>query len=232
MWFAVLRCGCPFVALCAASATIACSGPDRRSHAPGTRDRSASAARLPIRYSDERLIDVTGDSVRDRIVVTATGPSYDSLDVVLEIQSEDGTPLYTDRWSSRRYFAAAARAALTDSAARSVVLARLGALLADSAFTRTGDTSSALARVDTGTVEHDLREILVRARHMLPDTVRLRGALANEVGRMTIPRTRLDSVLTAIHRKPRFTYAAGDSVTYTVAWDPKLARFVRTLARP
>lgn len=198
-------------------------------HVPGPNDAppvtvASDTAGGLIRYGAERDVDVTGDSVRDRVVVSAIGPRYDSLTIRLEIQSRDGTPLYVDQWNSRRYFTDTPRPA-SDTAARRIVLGRLAALLADSAVTP--GAAAPRARIDTSAVEFDLREIVVRARHGLANGTPLTGALRDSVRYMRVPKARVDSAIAQLRAKPRFAYTVGGGVTYTVAWDPKLAQFVR-----
>lgn len=222
------RCALALPALVILTTTCAGTGDRSTAHRTARGQDSAAAARA-IRYARERRVDLTGDHVRERVVVTATGPTYDSLNVVLEIQSDDGTPLYTDRWSSARYFSHEPRAGKPDSTVRRIVLSHLQTLLADSAFTPAGSSAPA-TRIDTAAVEHDLREMTVRAAHALADTIPLTSALDAEVRRTTIRRTSLDSAIAALTGKPRFTYSAGGELTYTIAWYPRMARFVRTQA--
>lgn len=214
----------------ASIALAACGDGSSQGRTPGaaaSRNRADSSARPPVRVTGERRWDVTGDRVSEHIVVAAIGPSYDSLTVRLEVQSNDGTPLYTDQWSSQRYFRYVPRAEASDSAVARLVRARLRQLLADSAFTP-ARSSSPRARIDTAAVAYALAEITTRTANHLPDSVPIPPRLQRAVLAANVPRSRVDSVITAIRNRPRYTYSTGGEVTYTIAWYPRFARFIRT----
>jgi hypothetical protein len=226
------------------SMVVACSSghdaqPNETSARVGTQVQSSNAetntgAAQPsaqVSWHATRSYDLTGDGAPEQLDVSARGPSYDSLDIILTIRQGDGKVLYVDRWNANRYFFYDHRDGKADSTVQRIVVGHLQRLLRDSAFAVPPLTGHQ-AEVDTNTVRYDIAEHEVRARNGLADTVMFPPTFYDSVERVlrTIPTTQIERVAQDVRNKPRFTYFAGGEVTSRLAWSAILGRFVRVFS--
>ncbi len=190
---------------------------------------NSSPESTKVTWSGEKLYDLTGDGIPERLSVRAFGPSQDSLLVVLEIYGRNNKLLYRDRWSSERYFAYDYRAGKADTTVARIVLGHLNRLLSDSSFILASATGPR-AIIDTMTIRYDLAEWHVRQEHALQDTSTLSTSMFDEIEKVVPPKGEVDRIANDVKSLPRFTYFAGGELTYTLAWSEALQRFVRVFS--
>jgi hypothetical protein len=210
--------------------TSARAGADVQSSNAET-NTAAGQAGARVTWHATRSYDLTGDGTPEQLDVSARGPSYDSLDIVLTIRQGDGKVLYVDRWNANRYFFYDHREGKADSTVQRIVMNHLQRLLRDSAFAAP-PLAGHQAEVDTNTVRYDIAEHEVRARNGLADTVMFPPTFYDSVEHVvqTIPTTQIERVAQDVRNKPRFTYFAGGEVTSRLAWSSILGRFVRVFS--
>lgn len=198
-----------------------------------------SIAPRDIRLVRRRARDLTGDGRPEQFTVSARGPAFDTLDVRLEIRSDDGQLLHLARWSSYRYFHYDYRDGKADSTVERIVRAHVDRLLADSAFiaVRTGIGENRVIPPDPEIIRYDLAELRLRSRRATPDTAPSPMVLvtgywrADGAGDTTrASRPLVDSLVRELTDRPSFRYFAGGEETYTLAWSDRLRRFVRIFA--
>ena len=126
----------------------------------------------PISFRRAREVDLTGDRQPERFVVVATGPSYDSLAVSLEIRSLEDSLLYTDSWDSGLYFRADERPQLADSAVEQRVRAQIDSVLGSAAFRPGGTELTTDERMNRegmhDAVRYDVAEDMWRRANNVP----------------------------------------------------------------
>jgi hypothetical protein len=210
--------------ICAIAGGMSCAGRDAGAD-------SAVAAGAPIRSRHTRAEDLTGDGRSERLVLTSEGPTYDSLDVRLEIRSPEDSLLYAASWNSRFYFQYDDRSAMTDSAVAMKVRAHLGRVLADSAFRVggrgiTSDTMRLSMMRDA--IRYDIATERWRSEHGLQPGDPLPPAAHDSINTLArgVLATRIDSLVAELGERRSFQYFAGGEVTYAIAWSDRERRFV------
>jgi hypothetical protein len=186
-------------------------------------------------WDARRSFDLTGDSVPEMITVHARGPRQDSADVVLSITTARGDMLYGDAWNTSSYFRYTPRSSFSDEAASQQVLAKLKALLADSAFTSDGPSARLRNSPEgktTGGIVHDavlydIKEADVRASHAVPAGVALTPPQIAEMDTINVANADVLSLASELKDMPTFTYHAGGELTYTISWSESKKRFVK-----
>ena len=203
-----------------------------RADAPDSaRGGAAAPATDAINIMKERLEDLTGDSVNEKITLSARGSRMDSLRVRLEIRSADDSLLYASSWSSRFYFQYLDRAGMSDAAVDSTVRWRLDVVLADSAF-RTGVPGSAADTMRTmmmrDAIRYDIATNEWRTRHGLALGAEIPPTAHDSinVAAAAVPKSQIDALFQELKGKKSFTFFAGGEVTYSIAWSDREQRFV------
>ena len=217
----------------AAIGTIASVAACSPKAADGT-DSAAAGGAAPadsMSIVKERLEDLTGDGVPEKLTVTARGPKIDSLRVHLEIRGAGDSVLYASSWDSHFYFQYLDRPAMSDAAADSTVRRRLDAVLADTAFRvgvrgAPGDTINASMMRDA--IRYDIATHRLRTARGLGPGAELPRAAHDSVNVLagTVPRAEIEALFNELKTKKSFTYFAGGEVTYSIAWSDRERRFV------
>ncbi len=209
-------------------AAVACTP---KTDAPDSTQANAGSAADSINIMKDRLEDLTGDGVNEKITLSARGARMDSLRVRLEIRSADDSLLYASSWNSRFYFQYVERASLSDSAADSTVRRHLDAVLADSAFrpalsSPASDTIQATMMRDA--IRYDIATNQLRTQHGIALGAELPPAAHDSVNVLAaaVPRSQIDLLFQELQGKKSFTYFAGGEVTYSIAWSNREQRFV------
>jgi hypothetical protein len=225
------RAAAPLVALLASAAFGGACGtqPDARDPATDTAAVAPPPAPSPavISIQHERDFELTGDSAAESVRVMATGNSYDSLDVRLEIRERDGTILYVDRWSSRLYFIYVDRAQFSDAEVLRRVRAHLQRLVHDSSYfdPRTGGQRRPIFQIDRDQVAYSVAERDWRDAKEIADTTELEPEAHNEIHARNASAERVAGLVSELNAMPVFTYYAGGEANYTIAWSPSERRF-------
>jgi hypothetical protein len=218
--------------VCAASVAIASAAAcSPRADATDSAGTAGGAVADSINIVKERLEDLTGDGVNEKIVLTARGPKMDSLRVRLEIRGSGDSVHYVSSWTSQFYFQYLDRPTMTDAAADSTVRRRLDAVLADSAF-RTGVRGSAADTIQAtmmrDAIRYDIATTQLRVAHGLPLDVELPPSAHDSINTLAsaVAKARIDALYDELKGKKSFTYFAGGEVTYSIAWSDRERRFV------
>ncbi|HUF64994.1 MAG TPA: hypothetical protein VMM17_03375 [Gemmatimonadaceae bacterium] len=214
----------------AAVAALACGRQqEERPPRPDTAAVSPPPAPVPdvISIQHERDFELTGDTLPETVRVRATGNSYDSLDVRLEVRARDGTVLYVDGWSSRLYFVYEARAQFSDAEVLRRVRAHLQRLVHDSSYfdPRSGRQRRPIFQVDREHVAYSVAERDWRDEHGVADTMRLHPEAHSEIRAQDASAERVAGLVSELNMVPSFTYYAGGEANYTIAWSPSERRF-------
>jgi hypothetical protein len=180
-----------------------------------------------ISIQHERDFELTGDTIAERVRVHASGNSYDSLDVRLEVQARDGTILYVDRWSSRLYFVYEDRAQFSDAEVLRRVRAHLQRVVHDSSYydPRSGRRRNPIFQVDRDHVAYSVAERDWRDEHEIADTAELEPDAHSEIRAQDASAERVAGLVSEFNAVPVFTYYAGGEANYTIAWSPSERRF-------
>lgn len=223
----VRTCSSGFVLLVVLAVGPSC---DRGENAPAG-DTGAARGGAPVRSRYTRSEDLTGDGRAERFVLTAEGPSYDSLDVRLEVRSPEDSLLYASTWESRFYFQYDDRSAMTDSAAALKVRTHLNRVLADSAFATggrgiTSDTIRLVMMRDA--IRYDIATHQWRTQHGLASGAPLPPTAHDSINVLAraVPTARIASLVSELEARKSFQYFAGGEVTYAIAWSDQERRFV------
>lgn len=182
----------------------------------------------------ERHEDLTGDGSGEQLMVSAIGPSVDSLDVRLEIRTAGDSLLYVARWSSSAYLKYLHGDSVTPALREREIKKQLRAVLADSAFgvgpTRTPRADPAAAAALRDAIDYDLREHAWRATHAVADTSPLPREGLEGMERTKVSSALVDSLVGELSAARSFRYFKGGEETYAIAWSPTQHRFVRVFA--
>lgn len=226
---ALARAAAPLAVVIAAVALACSTQPEER--APGA-DTAAVVAPPPpvpdvISIQHDRDFELTGDTIPETVRVRATGNSYDSLDVRLEVRARDGTVHYVDRWSSQLYFVYEDRAQFSDAEVLRRVRAHLQRLVHDSSYfdPRSGRQRRPIFQVDRDHVAYSVAERDWRDEHGVADTTRLAPEAHSEIRAADASAERVAGLVSELNMVPSFTYYAGGEANYTIAWSPSERRF-------
>lgn len=180
-----------------------------------------------ISIQHERDFELTGDTVAETVRIHASGNSYDSLDVRLEIRARDGSILYVDRWSSRLYFVYVDRSQFSDAEVLRRVRAHLQRVVHDSSYynPRTRRQRAAIFQVDRDHVAYSVAERDWRDEHGIADTTRLDPEAHSEIRAQDASVERVAGLVSELNAAPLFTYYAGGEANYTIGWSPSERRF-------
>jgi hypothetical protein len=187
----------------------------------------------PISFRRAREVDLTGDRRAERFVVIATGPSYDSLAVTLEIRSPEDSLLYTDSWDSGLYFRADERTQLADSAVEQRVRAQIDSVLGSAAFRPGGTELTTDERMNRegmhDAVRYDVAEDMWRRANNVPvdsSTPQSAAEAVAQFARDSVSDARVESLVAELRDRPTFRYFAGRDAVYVLAWSDEERRFV------
>ena len=181
-----------------------------------------------MNLSRDRAIDLTRDGSPERLLVTARGPRYDSLDVRLEIRGAGDSLLYEARWGSELYFFYDPAAGQPDSAIQRKVVQAIDRLLHDSAFVRPRVAGpKGVMPVDTSVVRYDLAEYDWRKANGVGPFAELPPAADPGIDGMRIEPARVMRIAGETAAEPSFTFFSGGELTRTLVWSPTERRFVR-----
>ncbi len=218
-----------FSALCALAMTVVACTP--KSDAPDSARAAVAAPADSINITKERSEDLTGDSVSEKLTLTARGARMDSLRVRIEIRSPADSLLYSSEWTSSFYFQYVDRGAMSDAAADSTVTWRLDRVLADSAF-RVGTPGPAADTIGPAmmrdAIRYDIATNRLRARHGVPLGTDLPPTMHDSVNVLAagVPKAEIDALFQELRGKKSFAYFAGGEVSYRIAWSDREQRFV------
>jgi hypothetical protein len=181
----------------------------------------------PIAIQHEREFELTGDTVPEIVRVMATGNSYDSLNVRLEIRGSDGAALYMARWSSALYFVYEDRAQLSDAEVLRRVRSHLQRVVHDSAYydPRTRRPRPAIFQVDREQIAYSVAERDWRDAHGVADTTAIPPEAHSEIDAAEANADRVSGLVAELLGMPAFRYYAGGEANYTIAWSPSERRF-------
>ena len=219
---------------------LAACGPGRDA-APIAIDTTAGAAAralTPIVVERTASRDMTGDGAPETFTVRATGASYDSLAISLEIRDgRGGALLHAARWNSRNYFKYQPAGSDSTAGRERITRRQIDRVLADSAFIApritTADGRSGPV-VDTATVRYHLAELDWRREHAIADTMPTPDEAQTQLGqvRTSTPeeRARTEAVAAELRGRPTFTYYQGGELTNTIAWSDREHAFVRVFS--
>ncbi|CAN5173972.1 hypothetical protein BH23GEM2_BH23GEM2_04200 [soil metagenome] len=223
------RAAPPLVAIVAAWALGCGTQREDRPPVPDTAVVTPPPAPVPdvISILHERDFELTGDTVPETVRVRASGNSYDSLDVRLEIRARDGTVLYVDGWSSRLYFVYEDRARFSDAEVLRRVRAHLQRLVHDSSYfdPRSRRQREPIFQVDRDHVAYSVAERDWRDEHGVADTMRLEPEAHSEIRAQDASAERVAGLVSELNAVPLFTYYAGGEANYTIAWSPSERRY-------
>jgi hypothetical protein len=184
-----------------------------------------------VTFTDERRVDMTGDGQPEQMVVHAIGPSYDSLDIRLDVLTDRDTLLFREVWSSRDYFLYEPLAELADTTVQRMVRGYLTELLRDTAFAPpavvAGVADPAGVVPDPMAVRYDIAEFSWRRSAGLPDTVPLPISAYDEIRALVVSEAEVELLVAELAGRPSFTFFAGGETTYTIAWSERERRFIR-----
>lgn len=221
----------PRVLVAILAGTAAACG-TQRDERPPTADTAAVVPAAPaapdvISIQHERDFELTGDTVPETVRVRATGNSYDSLDVRLEIRARDGAVLYVDRWSSRLYFVYVDRSQFSDAEVLRRVRAHLQRVVHDSSHydPRSGRPRAPIFQVDRDHVAYSVAERDWRDEHAIADTTQLNPEAHGEIRAQNASVERVAGLVSELNTVPLFTYYAGGEANYTIGWSPSERRF-------
>lgn len=186
-----------------------------------------------ITYRQERAIDLTGDGRNERVIATASGPVYDSLEVAITIVAERRDTLWHESWPSLLYFKYDPIEGKADTTIARVVRDHVEQLVAQDRFTMDGGLPPELRRGGDPTA---LMRDAVRY-HLAEQSYRLRADLApvdptppdalSRINADDVPATRVAAVIAEVEAVPSFMYFAGGEATYVIAWSEREAAFIR-----
>jgi hypothetical protein len=183
-----------------------------------------------VAVSREREADLTGDGIAEAVLVTAAGPTYDSLAVTLVIRSAGGDTLWADGWSSSHYFKYVHADSMSRDDVRRTVQAHVDSLLADDRFGESGLPArlrESPRDMQREAVHYHLAELDWRnGASLMPADPTPPSAHDRIEPRHVVPE-RVDAVLRELDTKPSFWYYAGGEAVYAIGWSERENGFVR-----
>ena len=188
----------------------------------------------PIDYRRERDVNLTADGRGETVVVTARGPAYDSLDIMLTIHGPDGDTLWHEAWPSLLYFKYDVREGKADSTVMRIVSDHVEQLLARDRFNMQGGLPAVLQQagdpdaIMREAIHYHLAELDWRRRAGLPAAAATPPDGFSEISTDQVASDRVDAVLAEVRTRPSFMYYAGGEATYAIAWSDRENAFVRT----
>jgi hypothetical protein len=182
----------------------------------------------------ERPFDLTGDGDAERVIATARGPRYDSLDITLHIADARGDTLWLESWSSATYFKYDPLQGKADSTVARIVRAHVDSLVHESRFGARG-LPAALRRGDaTGSINESIRyhlaELDYRGRASLEARDPTPADSYDRISAATVVPERVQAVRQELEAGPTFMYYAGGEATYAIGWSAREHSFVRLYA--
>lgn len=188
----------------------------------------------PVNVLRERRHDLTGDGRDERILVTAAGERYDSLDVTLRIEDARGTPLWVERWSSRFYFEYDPLEGKSDEEVARIVRERVDALLEDARFHERGMPDGLIGgdpgEMQRESVRYHLAELDWRRGASLEAEDPTPAEAYRRIRPEIVSNERVEVILAEVSRRPSYNYFAGGEATYVIAWSEREQSFIRLFA--
>ncbi|MEX1182104.1 MAG: hypothetical protein WEF86_02640 [Gemmatimonadota bacterium] len=202
--------------------------PDTAAHPAGVWADDGAGA---IDYMRSRAFDFTGDAAAERVLVSAHGPSYDSLQIGLAITDTAGDTLWADGWSSLHYFRYEPLAGKPDTTVARIVRNHVDALVADDRFSDAG-LPAALQRGGSSedvreAVRYHLAELDWREESGLTPADVTPPQAHSSLDASLIAPMRVDAVMNELLARPAFMYYAGGEATYAIGWSGRESAFVR-----
>ncbi|HEX6306862.1 MAG TPA: hypothetical protein VFZ69_01675 [Longimicrobiales bacterium] len=189
-----------------------------------------------IDYRRESAVDLTRDGRAEKVIATARGLAYDSLDVAITIESPAGDTLWRESWPSLMYFAYDAREGKPDTAVARIVRDHVEELLAPERFTMSGGLPAVLRRggdpdaVMREAIAYHLAELDYRKSFDFRPADPTPPDAHSRISVESVAAPRVDVVLEELRAMPSYMYFAGGEATYVIAWSVREQSFVRIFA--
>ena len=202
---------------------VADGGSSRAAADPASTDTITSAGQDAPLIRLTRRIDLTGDTVAERIVVRAEGATMRAMTVSLDVlRPTRSDALFHDEWPASLYVG-------DGESPETAVRAALDALLAEPAFAAAADEVALASEAEILTLDRAERRYRSRRRIMDGDT--LNELQWEEITALEPDTQRATAYLAELRTQPTFTYRVGGSA-FTIVWSKMVRRFVRVAAPP
>lgn len=186
-----------------------------------------------ISYRGEHQVDLTGDALSERVIASAAGPAYDSLQVAITIEGVGSDTLWHESWPSLLYFKYDPVEGKADTTVARIVRDHIEQLTAPDRFTMTGGLPPALSRggdpeaVMRDAVRYHLAERDYRTGAGLSPADMTPPQAFSSINADDVVAARVDAVLEEVKASPSFMYYAGGEATYAIAWSESEGAFIR-----
>jgi hypothetical protein len=187
----------------------------------------------PIHVRRERQRDLTGDGRPELVAVTARGPRYDGLDIVLVVTDAAGDTLWTDAWSSDYYFHNDPLEGKSAQEIATIVQDHVDDAVAERRFQRgmpEGMTGGDPAEMMRESVRDHLAELDWRRGVDLDPVDPTPQEAWQRIDPQTVVMERVDVVVDELLQGPTYLYFAGGEASYVIGWSAREQAFVRLFA--
>lgn len=198
---------------------------------PGADPAAGSAGPSVVQLGGERRAQLREGFPQDLVLVSASGPAHDSLQVRVVIRDARGDTLWVDGWDSLHYFKYDGIEGRSREDIARVVEAHVDTLLHDSRFSARG-LPQRLRQSDYSdmmreSVTYHLAELDWRNRASLRASDATPPDAYDRIAAATVAPERVDAVIAELLAAPSYWYYAGGEASYVIGWSAREYAFVR-----